>query len=210
MPRPVPTPVLHFTHVENLPSIVRDGLRPDSVVGGVLSVEVGNRGIKDQRRERHVPVGDRGRVCEYVPFYFAPRSPMLSAIHHGRVPGYTSGTEPLVYLVTSVEGLLATGLRPVFTDRNAVLALAQFSDRLTDLDDLVDWPLMRERYWSNTPDDPERRERRMAECLVPGLVPWAAIELVVTRSVEIAEVARRVASSLEHSVSVDVRPGWYF
>lgn len=175
-----------------------------------MAVEVGNPGIKDRRRERGVPVGEGGRVCDYVPFYFAPRSPMLSAIHHGRVPGYTSGTGPLAYLVSSVERLLATGLRPVFTDRNAVLSLAQFSDRVTDLDDLVDWPLMRERLWRNTVDDPERRERRMAECLVPGVVPWAVIEGVVARSEEVAEVARRAASSLGHSVSVDVRPGWYF
>lgn len=175
-----------------------------------MAVEVGNPGIKDRRRERGVPVGEGGRVCDYVPFYFAPRSPMLSAIHHGRVSGYAGGTAPLVYLVTSVERLLATGLRPVFTDRNAVLALAQFSDQVTDLDDLVDWPLMRQRYWSNTPDDPERRERRMAECLVPGLVPWDAIDRLVARSEEVAEVARRAASSLEHSVPVDVRPDWYF
>lgn len=71
-----------------------------------------------------VRVRPGGVVADYVPFYFAPRSPMLYAIHMGNVAEYNDGIDPLVYIVTSVERLLALGLAVVTTDRNAALATA--------------------------------------------------------------------------------------
>ena len=46
------TPVFHFTHIDNLSTIARDGLRCDSDVqpSGLLRQEVGNLSIKDLRR----------------------------------------------------------------------------------------------------------------------------------------------------------------
>ena len=96
MPRPVHTPFYHFTPIHHLVSIIERGLRCDGTAAGLLAVEVGNRGIKERRRRRAVPVGGRGVVADYVPFYFAPRSPMLYAIAMGNVPEYTGGTDPLV------------------------------------------------------------------------------------------------------------------
>ena len=88
MPRPVPTRLYHFTHVSHLATIVRDGLLCDAQahVGDRLRIEVGNREIKTQRRQRPVLCGPGGVVADYVPFYFAPRSPMLYAIKGGNVP----------------------------------------------------------------------------------------------------------------------------
>ncbi|MGI8631827.1 MAG: type II toxin-antitoxin system toxin DNA ADP-ribosyl transferase DarT [Solirubrobacterales bacterium] len=141
-PRPPPTLLYHFTHMENLPSIVAGGLLCEAAGTARSSVEVGNRRIKDQRRRRPVPVEPGGAVSDYVPFYFAPRSPMLYAINGGQVPEYTDGQDPLLYLVTSVERLVELGLALVFTDRNATLGFARFSAGLDELDGLVDWTLM--------------------------------------------------------------------
>lgn len=82
-------------------------------------------------------------VADYVPFYFAPRSPMLFALAMGNVPEYTGGMDPLVYLVTTAERLVHLGLPVLFTDRNAVLKTARFAHDLSDLDTLIDWSLMR-------------------------------------------------------------------
>lgn len=169
MPRPVPTPLYHFTSVHHLASIIECGLHCDnSTAAGLLAVEVGNRGIKERRRRRAVPVAPRGVVADYVPFYFVPRSPILYAIMMGNVPEYTGGIDPLLYLVTTAERLAELGLPMLFTDRNAVLTTAHFTPHLADLDRLIDWPLMRATMWNNTPSEPDRMERRMAECLVYG------------------------------------------
>lgn len=66
------------------------GLRSDSLViaEGSLTVDVGKDNIKEGRRRRTVPIGPGGVVADYVPFYFAPRSPMLFTIDKGSVPQY--------------------------------------------------------------------------------------------------------------------------
>lgn len=210
MPRPAPTRIVHFTHVSHLPTVASQGLLCDTGAGAVLMTEVGNRGIKDQRRRRPVEVGAGGVVGDYVPFYFAPRSPMLSAIYYGRVPEYTEGQDPIVYLVTSVERLIELGLTPVFTDRNAALTVAKMSTDLSALDDLVDWELMDATWWNNTPEDPERRERRMAECLVHQHVPWEAFAGIVTRTESRRTEAEGLLAGVGVATTVKARPEWYF
>jgi hypothetical protein len=212
VPRPQPTPVLHFTHVSHLESIVQNGLLADARAHaeGLLTVEVGNRAIKERRQRRTVPIEPGGTVADYVPFYFASRSPMMYAIERGGVTTYLGGCDELIYLVTTVERLRDVGDAVIFTDRNAVLEFAEFSADLADLDDLVDWPLMRATYWANTPEDPDRRERRMAECLVHGKVRWEAFTEIACRNRACADAAQRVLASLEQQVAITVRPGWYF
>ena len=85
-----------------------------------------------------------------------------------------------------------------------------FSDGLVLDDDFIDWPLMGEQYWNNTPDQPQRVERRMAECLVHQRVPWEAISEVVTNSLSVALEAEGLLASLKEQATVSVRGGWYF
>jgi hypothetical protein len=211
VPRPVPTPVLHFTHVDHLPTIARKGLVADTVAqaSGLLAVEIGNNEIKASRRRRSVPVPPGGVVADYVPFYFAARSPMMSAIAKGKVATYSGGCDHLVYLVTTVGRLIEMGLQVVFTDRNAVLAVASISADLDQLDSLVDWPLMRATWWYNTPEEPDRRERRMAECLVHRQVPFEAFHEIVVRNRACEGLARAALATVGTSVPIVVRPGWY-
>jgi hypothetical protein len=150
-----------------------------------------------------------GVVSDYVPFYFAPRSPMMSAIAQGKVPEYGTDTSSLVYIVTTVEHLQSLGIRMLFTRRNAALRNAEFFDAVTDLETLIDWPLMKERYWSNTPEDGDRRSRRMAECLVHQTVPWDAVRAIVARNDRMATQVRDVLASVSISLDVRVLPNWY-
>lgn len=212
MPRPQPTAVMHFTHVSHLASIVSNGLLADSraQADGLLAVEVGNVSIKEKRRRCAVPLAPGGVVADYVPFYFASRSPMMFAIEKGNVPTYDGGCDDIVYLLSTVEGLAATGAVSLYTDRNAALDFARFTAAVVELDDLVDWPLMRAKYWASTEQDPDRRERRMAECLVHHRAPWSAFTGVICRNQACADTAGRTLASLGQQVPISVRPDWYF
>ena len=112
--------------------------------------------------------------------------------------------------MTTVEQLAEMGLAMVFTDRNAVLAVANFTGDVARLDTLVDWPLMRATWWNNTSMEPDRRERRMAECLVHECAPWAAFHEIVVRDEACGRRARQALATVGVSVPITVTPGWYF
>lgn len=192
--------------------VAEHGLLSDTVAQerGLLTNEVGNRGIKERRRRREVPITPGGVVADYVPFYFAPRSPMMYSIYRGNVPEYAEGTGPLVYLLTTIERLIEVGCAVVTTDRNAVLGYAEFRQGLDDLDRLIDWPLMRATMWNDTIDEPDRMERRMAECLVHEVVPWEAFtEIHVPNAERRAEVVAALGKGIAPR-RVHVTPDWYF
>ena len=102
---------------------------------------------------------------DYVPFYFATRSPMMYVISRGGVEGCSSNTKRLVYLVSDLRRVREMGLRCVFTDGHATKAFTTFYEDDADLDK-VDWRVMRLRQWTDSPGDPDRSRRRQAEFLV--------------------------------------------
>ena len=165
--RPVPTLVLHMTRIERLPSIVERGLLPDNACRQqqINGVEIGYDHIKRRRALRMVPCGVGGTLADYVPFYFAPRSPMLYAITRGLVSAEAARTEEIVYLVSSTQTLRAAGLTVVASNRHAELDYADILDHddALDREDFIVWPLMTATFWNNTPDHPDRKERRQAE-----------------------------------------------
>jgi ssDNA thymidine ADP-ribosyltransferase, DarT len=214
--RPQPTLIMHFTHIDNLPAILKAGkLFSDSSVGSQLATNVGAVEIKARRRERPVPCPPHGFVADYVPFYFAPRSPMMFRIacdHRDGKPGcYPGGDDPLVYLVSSVERVHAAGLNWVASDGNCSVGLTSFSTELDELAALVDWPLLLAEVWKNIPDDMDRKRRRAAEFLVHREFPLDLLAGYVVRTQERQEQVKRGfrdAGMIEPYVGV--RPSWYY
>ncbi|MGW2623122.1 MULTISPECIES: type II toxin-antitoxin system toxin DNA ADP-ribosyl transferase DarT [Micromonospora] len=214
--RPTPTRILHFTHIDNLPGIAKTGrLLADSAVGAQLAVNVGAVEIKARRRERQVPCPPGGVVADYVPFYFAPRSPMMFRIacdhRDGKSGCYRGGDDPLIYLVSSVERVHESGRGWAASDGNCAVGLTRFSAELTELDALVDWPLLDAQVWKDVPDDMDRMRRRAAEFLVHREFPVDLLVGYAVRTKDRQEQVRQVfrdAGMIEPYVGV--RPSWYY
>lgn len=102
-----------------------------------------------------MPLHPGGVLTDYVPWFFGPRPPMLLPLRDGKVDGYTGGQSPIVHLVTTLQGVVRTGCQWLFTDVHAVLAYANFYHD-EKRPDVIDWPLMTEKYWNQTPADPNR------------------------------------------------------
>jgi hypothetical protein len=212
--RPVPTRVFHMTRIERLPSVIEHGLLSDNVCRRrqITGVDIGYDHIKRRRALRVVPCGVGGTLADYVPFYFAPRSPMLYAITRGLVSAEAACTEQIVYLVSSTQTLREAGLTVIASNRHAELGYAGMTDHDGDLDDddFIDWPLMTAVYWNNTPDDPDRKERRQAEYLVHPRVPWQVIEGIATKTERARLQVERVLGTAGVSTPVVVSAKWYF
>lgn len=209
-----PDPVLlyHITHLDNLPGILRGDClhcHRQMSVGGLHSVNIAYPDIQDRRATTQVPCGPGGVLHDYVPFYFAPRSPMLFALHRNQVEGYSGGQTPIIHLVTSIARLTETGHQFVYSDGHATMSFSRFFTDVTDLDQ-IDWPVMREQYWNDTPEDPDRKRRRQAEFLVHNRVDWTA--MIGIGVIDVRVEARVNAILAEHNVTapVRVRRHWYY
>jgi len=79
-------PIFHITHVDNLPGILREGgLWSDAqrIARNVVSTNIGHLHIKQRRLNRAVTTRSGGKLGDYVPFNFCPRSVMLYAVNRG-------------------------------------------------------------------------------------------------------------------------------
>ncbi|MEQ8465319.1 type II toxin-antitoxin system toxin DNA ADP-ribosyl transferase DarT [Coleofasciculus sp. E1-EBD-02] len=208
----MPIPIYHITDIKNLTSILEraglfayNRLRQDSI----NYINIAYQTIQDRRATTTVPCGAGGVLHDYVPFYFAPRSPMLYTIHRGNVPGYTQGQRGVLYLVSSVEAIATNLSGFVFTDGHGIMAYSDFYDDLAYLN-RIDWQIMKENYWADTPDDGDRKRRRQAEFLVHRFCPWKLIEEIGVFNSTIQVQVRQLLQKFNYQPPVNVYRDWYY
>ena len=205
-------PVYHITHVQNLSSILeRGGLLSDAKMeeSGIESVGIAHQHIKERRARRSVPVCRQGTLADYVPFYFAPRSPMLYAIHRGAVEGYDDGQRSILHLTSTAELVVQSGLPFAFTEGHAEIAFSEFFDGLESLNK-IDWVVMHSRYWNDTNEDSDRKRRRQAEFLVHDFFPWTLVTGIGVIGSRMASEVGAALRQCDHQPEVVVERGWYY
>jgi hypothetical protein len=206
------TRLYHITHIRNLESIIqKGGIMCDSFMNDnhIEHVGIAHKHIKERRARKRVPLDPGGMLADYVPFYFATRSPMLYAIHTGYVEGYSEGQGSILHFVTSVETVLSKRLPFVFTDGHAEMAISRFFHDVSYLDQ-VDWEIMKATYWNDTDQDNDRRRRRQAEFLVRDFFPWKLIEKIGVMNNEVAERVDDILSSSTKVPVITVQRKWYY
>ncbi|UPJ54641.1 DUF4433 domain-containing protein [Bradyrhizobium sp. 200] len=83
MPKPTPTPLFHITAIDNLRSIASTSLLSKNrvAVQGINFANIAFQTVQGHRSVKLVPIASGGNLHDYVPFHFAPRSPMLKPRH---------------------------------------------------------------------------------------------------------------------------------
>lgn len=214
MAAPTPTPIYRLVHIENLDTLlIRGALHRTNhtPADGLPYRTIHDANVQASRRIAMVPRGPLGNVHDYVPFYFGTLSPMLFKLKTGQVAGYDEGQEPLVYLMTTAQRVANSGTRFVFTDGHGLATFTQWFDDLAFLD-RVDWTMVGQRYWSDRPEDNDRKRRKQAEFLVWQQLDWGLIgEIGVLNPAIKARVEATLANfAHRHQPPVVVRPGWYY
>ncbi len=155
----------HFTHLENIDSIVKNGLLSTNKKNEkkINHVDLANENIQLRRSEMEVTCEPKGTIHNYVPFYFTARNPMLLGVLNRK-----NIDQPLVvYIAISIEKLLEKNV--VFTDASANTSIPpNFFNDPKDLDKL-NWDLINSRKWTEREKD--NLHARMAEVLVLDEVP---------------------------------------
>lgn len=168
--------------------------------------------IQDRRSRALVKTPLNGVLHDYVPFYFATRSPILYAHHKQKViPGFDVQSD-LIYLVSNLKILSDRSLNYAFTDGHAAMEISSFYHEFKDLKE-IDWNIMRSTNWQNTIEDPDRKRRRQAEFLVKDFFPLHFIQKICVYD---KNRKKFVASILEKNIgnslikNVFVQKNWYF
>ncbi len=206
------THIYHITHIRNLPNIIKDGgLWCDHIVSerGLSYVGIAHQHIKERRAAKQVPVSVGGALADYVPFYFAPRSPMLYSIYKGNVSGYTDGQKPILHLVSSVENVQNRNISFTFTDGHAEMDISRFFINAEDLNQL-DWEIMQTTIWRDTLQDGDRKRRRQAEFLAHQFFPFGLFDSIGVINRDIATQVTGLLQTLDQKPNVTINPTWYY
>lgn len=221
----VPNPVrlFHITAIANLAAICETGALLSKNAGELAGIDyqnIAHRGAQHARARRPVLNPPGGGVHDYVPFYFAPRSPMLYAINAGNVADCDWRQADILHLETTVQRVVAENSEFVFYDRNATLAYANAHTDLARLDEIA-WDLLTEtpnldgfcKYWQTKLSEPryaERMERRQAEFLVKSSVPLGNFLKIGVIDDNRASEVRTILQAAGVDLPVEVKRDWYF
>lgn len=163
----------HFTHIENLESIVKNGFLStnEKELKGLPHTDIANEIIQHRRSEMDVTCPPGGKVHDYVPFYLATTNPMLLSITNRK-----NIDQPfLIFFAVSINKISEKNV--IFTDASAnTNEPPNFYNSPSDLDKL-DWAAIDKTKWKCSSD--EERHKRMAEVLVYKEVPLDWIERII-------------------------------
>ncbi len=134
---------------------------------------------------------------------------MLLAIHGGNVEGYAGGQESIIYLVSTAQAIKEASSQFVYTDGHGIMAITDFFDDLSDLNK-IDWEIMKERYWANTPEDGDRKRRRQAEFLVHKFCPWTVVKMIGVLNQTAENQVLELISKESYKPEVKVKGNWYY
>ena len=223
MPVPNSVRLFHITAIANLPKICEAGRLVSKNLGASVGIDyqnIAHRGAQGARAVRALSDPPGGRIHDYVPFYFAPRSPMLRAIEGGNIADCPWRQADIVHLETTVTRVTSGGTPFVFFDRNATLPYSQAYTDLTRLD-VVAWDLLTEdpqldgfcKYWQDRPAvarHADRLERRQAEFLVKDAVPLDRLTRIGVKDKQRAGEVGTILKARGVDLQVDVMRDWYF
>jgi hypothetical protein len=213
-PQPPPNSIrlYHITSWRNLPLILSQGglWCPRELQNLQLNpISSAHSHIQARRAMVAVKVDPGGTLHDYVPWGFAPRSPMLCAIAHQRLEDQQVSQAEMVHLITNLALVEQSDLAWAFTDGHAVMAFTKFFNSRDDLPN-IDWALMRERFWNNTVDDGDRTRRRQAEFLIHHKAPLSLIQGIGVMDSKTLESVNQVLTGSEIQVPVQIKSEWYF
>jgi ssDNA thymidine ADP-ribosyltransferase, DarT len=211
---PIPTPIYRLAHIDNLEVLLRRGglhAPKHTPKDGLPYRTIHNVEIQMERRVWPIPCGPKGTIHDYVSFYFGPRSPMLFQLRTGWVPGYAEGQDPLIYLMSSAQKILAANIPFVFSDGHGIAAYTHWYDSLDDLE-RIDWQAVYARIWKSDLNDMDRQRRKQAEFLVHRFCPWPAIEEIGVLNGTVKDKVERILARFGVSLhrTVTIKPDWYY
>jgi hypothetical protein len=211
----------HITAINNLKSMIRSGYIYAVNYKNLPHTSIANEEVQERRACKQVKDGPGGVIHDYVPFYFAPRSPMLY-VNHKKSIANAKPQEDIIHLVTYAQKVQEAKIPFVFYDRHAVVEYASVYSSLADLNK-IDWEIFFEdpllggyaQYWNNRDDEnhpkwANRQEIRQAEFLVYHAFPWHLVKGIATIDNQVKNNVENILNEFGITIPVIAKKEWYY
>ena len=117
----------------------------------------------------------------------------------------------IIYLCTHIETIVKTCPEWCFTDGHAKNKLTTYYNQVNELAH-IDWDIVTNKYWSNTPEDPDKMRRKQAEFLVKAHVPTSCLSGVIvhdeTAGTKVGQIMNSVGVTLP--IHIDKNHNYYY
>lgn len=204
--------IYHLTDISNLESIIKSkGLlsHNEMLKDHIQYTSIAYEGIQDKRATIAVPCGSGGFLHDYVPFFFAPRPPMLYTIGRGNVRGCPQGQGTIIHIVSTAEIISENKIPFVFSDGHGIMHLSEFYDSLSNLNK-IDWGVMKSKIWKDTTQFPDRKRRRQAEFLVFKFFPLDLVKGVGVYDDRCNKTVMDLFAKNNLKTIVKIKKNWYY
>lgn len=202
-----------ITHLQNLPLILQNGIvNKNHLTASTEFIAIGHPEIIDVRSTTPVKIDGYGRIGDYVPFYFTPKSIMQYNI----ITGYQAPVVPKrkpeeLLVVRCLISELSKLPRWFFTNGQANIkdgTVKHFND-LRHLD-TIDWEAIQNSNFSKSDGDYDRPRRYQAEFLVHSQVPLAQIESLNVYNQAAADYVNNLLNTNNINLAVNIIPQYFF
>lgn len=186
-------------HIQNIPGILEQGIICRNQIDNFI--DISDPSVQSGRHFKEVPHTEYSTLHDFVPLFFATKTPMLSKLRNSQ--------SDIAHLHISKDVLLLPGV--VFTDGNARNNSTKFFHQLEDLEKL-DWQIIRASYWGS-PDEcihKENRRKRSAEVLIPDRLPKHFILSISVYNENAFLRVNEIINKLGENIDVKINPQIYF
>lgn len=200
--------IFRLIHIDNLSFILQHGLSCKNCEPQHPNyMTIGADDIIEKRDNKPIHIAPFGVLSDYIPFYFAPRSPMLYRIFKSDIHLQNA----LIYLVSRANIITKLNLPYIFTDGHPIVAYTQYFNKIKQLSE-IDWKILRSTYWTNTKEDNDCKRRRMAEFLIHQHVPINAIKLIGVQNESMRQKVQKQLKKFNFASAIQLKqyPTWYF
>jgi hypothetical protein len=220
------TLIFHITHINNLENILSSGFLYSINTLIKNHTSIASEDVQKKRASKGVTQHPYGVLHDYVPFYFAPRSPMLYANYNASLPNAKAQNE-IIYLVSYAEKIHQNKRPYVFYD---VHPIKEYASCYNDIKDLsrIDWDLFFEglliggysKYWQDVEDNEahpkwiNRKAIRQAEFLIHKEVCLQDIIGIATMTQDAKDVVdkkiNQIKSEKNNHILIKIKKDWYY
>lgn len=189
--------LFYITHVDNLPSMLDNGILSHSQLAarGLPSTPIYDSEIVSNRKAKATPAGKT--LWDYANLYFQPRNPMLYRVIDEK------GLDSIAIISVQRTVLMLPDI--FITDGNAASVATEFYTTKKGLEIIAGLnSTLSSEWWS---EENGTKRKIMAECLVPDLIPSTYIQTVYVAN---QTIASRLKKAIDDRIPVIAEPDLFF